>query len=299
MVGTTKRPRYLRWWLVTVDAAVHMLRDDGMMIAGHLAFLSLLTLFPFFIFLISTAGFFGQTELGARFVDLILGAMPPEVNSVLAAPVAQVIEDPGHGILTFSAVFAAWTASAGIEGARAAVNRAFGLREALPFWRTRLESLLLIIISPGLVIMVMAILVVLPVIWAEVRNFVDIPFTDNLDWASIRALIMLIITLQTVFGLFYILPARKMTIAGALPGALLVTAAWLLIGSLFSNVVGRLGQHAVVYAGLANIVVTLLFFYVLAVAFVFGAEINAAIARTKADRAPPAGANGADKGTPD
>ncbi len=271
--------RWRRYAKLTWDAVTHMLKDDGMALAGHLAFLSLLSLFPFFIFLISAAGCFGQTELGANFVDLITGAMPAEVTGVLEGPIRQVINKPGSGILTFSAIFAAWTASAGIEGARAAVNRAHGLREVHPFWRTRLESLALIIISPGLVIAVMGILVVIPLIWDQVEGFIEFPFEIAGFWGPLRSGVMLYITFQTVFGLFYVLPAAKMKVRAVIPGAIIVTIAWYLTGELFSQVIGRFGQHAVVYAGLANIIVTLLFFYVLAVAFVFGAELNAAFMR--------------------
>ncbi len=275
------RGRKKRYLDILRNTLEHMLRDDGLSQAGNLAFLSLLSLFPFFIFIISSAGFFGQTELGSNFVTLILDALPGQVAAALEEPVRQVITDPGRGILGLSLVFAAWTASAAIEGARSSVNRAYGLHEVHPFWRTRLESLALIVISPGLIIAVMGILVIVPVMWEQVSNSFVLPFSLDAFWNHLHTGIMIYITFQAVFGLFYVLPAAKMTIRGVLPGALLVTVSWLLISSLFSQVIGRFGQHAVVYAGLANIIVTLLYFYVLAIAFVFGAELNAAVARTK------------------
>jgi membrane protein len=274
-----RSPWAKRSLLVIWDALGHMMRNEGMAIAGYLAYLSLLSLFPCFICIISAAGFFGQTELGADFVNIILEAVPAEVAGVLEAPIRQVIDRPGQGILTVSALMAVWVASSGVEGARIAVNRALNLREVHPFWRTRLESMALIVISPGLIIAVMGFLVVVPLIWQEIQAFFDIPFGLGAYWKPIRNIIMVYLTLQTVAGLFYVLPAVRQRFRTILPGAVLVTAAWILTGELFSQIIGRFGQHALVYAGLANIIVTLLFFYILAVAFVFGAELNAAVIR--------------------
>ena len=273
-VPWTKRVLLIFW-----DALGHMLRNEGTAIAGYLAYLSLLSLFPFFIFIISAAGFFGQTELGADFVNIILEAVPSEVAGVLEAPIRQIIDRPGQGILTISALMAVWVASSGVEGARIAVNRALDLQEVHPFWRTRLESMALIVISPGLIIAVMGFLVVVPLIWHEIQAFFEIPFTLGAYWKPLRTIIMVYLTLQTVAGLFYVLPAVRQRFRTILPGAILVTAAWILTGELFSQVIGRFGQYALVYASLANIIVTLLFFYILAVAFVFGAELNAAVIR--------------------
>ena len=53
---------------------------DGFTHAGNLAYLSLLTLFPFFIVLATVAGSLGRTEDGMHAISAFLRTLPPDVD---------------------------------------------------------------------------------------------------------------------------------------------------------------------------------------------------------------------------
>ena len=58
----------------------------------------------------------------------------------------------------------------------------------------------------------------------------------------------------------------------------------MVLASLFSFYLQNLGRFSVTYGSLGGIVITLMFFYISALIFVFGAEINSARRRSEAAR---------------
>ena len=54
-------------------------KDNGWMIAGHIAYMGLFALFPFLIFLVALAGFLGQGAAADNSVTLGLELLPTDV----------------------------------------------------------------------------------------------------------------------------------------------------------------------------------------------------------------------------
>ena len=69
-----------------------------------------------------------------------------------------------------------------------------------------------------------------------------------------------------------------------LPGAAVTVVLWVALASLFSLYLQNLGRFSLTYGSLGGIVITLMFFYVSALIFIFGAEINSARRRAEAAR---------------
>ena len=63
--------------------------SDGFIHAGNLAYLALLSLFPFVIVAAAVARLFGQTEEGMDAVNALLQTMPPDVADVLREPIER------------------------------------------------------------------------------------------------------------------------------------------------------------------------------------------------------------------
>ena len=85
------RPRDARWLARRVrlgarivwHAIWHLINDGGMTYAGHIAFMTLFSLFPFLIFLTTLAAEIGQTEAAQEFVTLVLSLLPSEVSAAI------------------------------------------------------------------------------------------------------------------------------------------------------------------------------------------------------------------------
>jgi membrane protein len=258
-------------------AGRHFYQDDGFTQAGNLAYIGLFSLFPFLIVVVAAASLVGETDWGTRFAGQLLAQLPSNVASTLAGPMRQATSDYGKA-LTFGIVGTVWTAASGLEAARSALNRAYGVRAPKALWRRRLQSLGLIMVAAVATMMWMALLVVGPVVWSSVAPYFPPNPSLKHAWGVLRYLVSAGVSFAAVSTFYYILPNRWIAWRWALPGALLSVVLWLSAAALFSGYLSAFGAFTSMYGSLSGVVVVLLFFYVSGVIFIFGAEFNAAIA---------------------
>lgn len=268
----------LRKYKFLIDAVIQFNRHDGMVMAGHLAFLTLLAFFPFIIFLVSLAGLFGQSDAGITALESLFENMPPEVVQVLRSPIEKMVKNTGGTIMTFSIIGAIWVSSSAVDAARLAINRAYATLSRRPYLRRRAEGFLLVILSASSIIIGMAILVLGPVAWKILIS--NIPL--DTDWKIIWNVVRLSTSFCLVFGalclVYFILKPRAMKIrAPVAAGAFVALSLWMLVGSSFSLYLKHFGNYDVTYGSLAGAIIALVFFYFISAAFILGAEVNAAL----------------------
>jgi membrane protein len=265
-------------------ATVHFIDDGGMTQAGSIAFTTLFALFPFLIFLTTLAGEFGQEEAARRFVDLSLEGLPPEVVSTIRPAIDQVVNVRRTGLMTVSILVAVWTASSGLEALRTALNYAYGIEDARPWWLLRLQSIFFTIIISVAILVLMIVVVAGPFIWHFLVDLLKVPPSWGWTYTALRYLLAVLLLYAVVALLYQWLPNRHLRGYEILPGAAVTVVAWLVTASLFSLYLQNLGRFSVTYGSLGGIVVTLMFFYLSAAIFIFGAEINGAWRRDVATR---------------
>jgi membrane protein len=286
------RARGVRWLArrlvlgvrIVWQAIVHLVNDGGMTYAGHIAFMTLFSLFPFLIFLFTLAGELGQTEAAREFVTLALHALPKEVSQVIQPAIEGVISTRRTGLMTISILTSLWAVSSGIEALREALNKAYGVEDPRPIWFCRLQSLAFTIIFSISIIVVMLVLVIGPVAWSYIMPRLKVPWEWGWFYEALRYFIAVALLYLVVALLYRWLPSRHLPRREVLPGAAVTVLLWLILASLFSLYLQNLGRFSVTYGSLGGIVITLMFFYLSAVIFVFGAEINSARRRAEAER---------------
>jgi membrane protein len=263
-------------------ATVHFINDGGTTQAGSIAFTMLFALFPFLIFLTTLAGEFGQEEAARRFVDLSLEGLPQEVVDAIRPAIDQVVDVRRTGLMTISILVAIWTASSGIEALRTALNTAYGIEDSRPYWWQRLQSILFTIIMSVAILVLMIVVVAGPFIWNFLVDLFKVPASWGWLYTGVRYLFAVLLLYAVVALLYQWLPNRHLRGYEILPGAAVTVVAWLVTASLFSLYLQNLGRFSVTYGSLGGIVVTLMFFYLSAAIFIFGAEVNGAWRRAVA-----------------
>lgn len=262
--------------------------NHGAVYAGNMAFLGMLALFPFLIFVVTISGFFGQTESGQEAIRLILESLPPDVAITVKGPIDGILRNASGQVLTASILFALWTSASGIEAARAAVIRAYGARFRRPMWRQRLESLAIVVITAVLSLVAMSLLILGP----TVIDFVDAYFKLSADaaarldesWTLLQYAVSPLAIFIALWGIYFALsPRSRMARRYNVPGALLALAVWLATAGLFSSYLQYATRLDVTYGGLAGVLIAQIFFFVVSTGFILGAEINAAFSRRHGD----------------
>jgi membrane protein len=276
--------RQLRYvFHVCLDAFYTFLADDGWAIASHIALSTLMAMFPFLIVLTSLAGFFGSKELADQAADLMLQTWPTQVADALAGEVHDVMTTTRTGVLTIGAVLAVYFASNGVEALRVALNRAYAVIEPRRWYWLRLESIGYTLVA-AFTALAMAFLIVLgPLIIEAVRRHIPLVIESNEQFLNVAR--YSITTAALVVALFILhawLPAGRRGFLQILPGIIFTFVASLVSGIVFGQYLARFANNYVtMYAGLASVIIALVFLYFIAAIFVYGGELNAAIIKSR------------------
>jgi len=255
------------------------IKHDGIEHAGYLSFLGILSLFPFLVFLVSLLGQIGDTELGFEFTNLLLANIPKEVSVALEPRINEIISGPPQSLLTIAVLGAIWTASGTVEGLRTIFNRAYRVSTPPSYILRRLTSIAQFILITFLIITAMFIIILIPIILERLIIFKSvISLYGILEHAlKLRFLFSTIIIFSAVSFIYYVIPNVKQKLINICPGAILVAVLWSIIGSAFSFYLQNFDQVNLIYGSLASLIIALLFFYIIAMILIFGAEFNYAI----------------------
>jgi membrane protein len=156
------------------------------------------------------------------------------------------------------------------------------MEETRPWWLLRLESTAYVVIA-AVALLALAFLVVLgPLIWASLLAFAPalaplqpiVTFT-RLGIASLLIAISLFIAHRW-------LPKGRRRIIDIAPGIVLTFVSCIAFGEVFGAYLSEFARNYVsTYAGLASVMVALVFLYSMAAIFLYGGELNAAIMRAR------------------
>lgn len=261
------------------DAGMKLLSHEGFELSGYIAFTAILALFPFLIFLTALAGFIGDSESADRVIVTLFELSPPDVAKVLAPILHDVLTQQHGGLMTLSILFALWTASSGVEALRTLLNRCYDVRETRAFWRTRPESVVIVIAGASLALVLSVALVLGPVIWKVVTDYLPVSDAWFLPWVVLRYGLAAMLVAVCLIALHRMLPNCNQPMRRVWPGAATTALLWLTTAALFSVYVDHFASYSVTYGSLGGVIMTLMFFYISAIIFAFGAEVNASLAR--------------------
>ncbi len=271
---------------VVMEAFYRFNRDDGWAIASHIALSVLMAMFPFLIVVTSLAGFVSSGNLADEVARLIVGTWPQQVAGPIAGEIHHVLTTARGGILTIGAVLAVYFASSGIESLRIGLNRAYGLVEERSWWLLRLELIGYVLIS-AIALLALSFLVVLgPLVFKAAAAYAPwiAPLEAHYDVArfGVGGAVLAV----ALFILHMWLPAGRRRLLTVCPGIAATLALWLACGFAFGRYLADFAYtYVTYYGGLASAMVALVFLYYSAWIFIYGGELNAAIARVRESKA--------------
>lgn len=256
--------------------------DDGFIHAGNLAYMTMLSLFPFFIVMSAMFSALGEQAEQEASIHAFLIALPHVVRQVLE-PVARDVIHARQGWLLWAGAFVGlWTVSSLIETIRDILRRAYGTQSTKPFWRYRL-------LGGGIVMVaVMALLgsLYLSVLINAGRLVVVerlAPFLTHgllMTQLPVTRLVPPAVLFISMWLMFFILtPERyRRRRCPKWPGAALVTLWWGMVSTGLPVALRVLLKYDLTYGSLAGVMISLFFFWLVGLGMVTGAELNAALA---------------------
>jgi membrane protein len=258
---------------------------DGFIHAGNLAYLALLTLFPFFIVTAALAHLLGRGPDTMAAIDGVIRTLPSSIRSFLRPTILDVLHQRTGSLLWLGGLVGLWTTGSFIETIRDILRRAYGVRTWNPFWRYRFGSLVMTVGAVILMLITFSIQLALTGVEQFVLHLM--PFAQGvvgwIGWSRLAPLLPLFLALYLIF--YTLTPSKyRYTPCPKWPGAAFTTAWWAITTAGLPRVLALLGGYDRTYGSLAGVIVALLFFWLVGLGLVVGAQLNAALAETPAER---------------
>ena len=255
--------------------------DGGFANSGNLALSLSLSLFPFMLVIATIADIWGDPKLLEEILQLVFSHWPAGSAAPIAEQIKVVLSRGGGELFSLGTVVALVLATNGVESARDGLNRAYNFSEDRSFFWRRAQGVLFVVIG-ALGLMVTAfILVATPLVW----NFL----VTQMSWLEqfsftvtvVKLVIAFAILVLTQFAFHYFLPSGRLEFMQVVWGILL-TIVGIIIGSqLFALYLTTFANYTALYAGLAGVMIAVVYLYYLSVLVLFGAEFNAALMKAK------------------
>lgn len=252
--------------------------EDIFSSAAQVGFYFMFALFPLLLFLISLMGLVLEKadDIRAELFVYLRQVMPGSALDLVQKTLEEVVQSSSGGKLTLGFVIALWSASAGIDSVRVALNSVYKLKETRPYWKTKLSSLLLTLAIAVLIFIALGVIFYGSQFLSLGLETVGLPIPSPL-LLQILSFVVVAIVLTAAFALIYSfvpnhLPFKWTWIT---PGAVVAIILWVLASLGFRLYLNYFNTYAATYGSLGAIIILMLWLYITALAIIIGGAINA------------------------
>jgi len=271
------RLSFAEWKAVLKRTVSQFMADDCMGLSQEIAYSALLAFFPTVAFIL---GFLGMVHLYDQ-VQIFLATIAPH-GVIHFVEGLQKDSRGSASVVAFVVGLAAatWAASGAMGSVIKSVNRAYDRVETRPFWKVRLISIVLVLLTGT----TLAALLLLVIFGAPLGRAIAAKARLGGAWDVLWALLRWPIAFAAVlvfFALVYYLAPNMQprNWKWVTPGSLFGAVMWLLLSGAFALYVTFAGPYSKTYGTLAAGVILLLWLNNSAWALLFGAELNSALDR--------------------
>ena len=246
-------------------------RPEMLILPGHLAFFFLLSVVPILTLISYLAA---SLHLSMDFImEFFIKSFGEQISSILM-PIVNVDNISLGFFITL--IVGYLTASNGAASIITTSNMIYGIPDKGFVYR-KIKSIIMTLFIVILFIFILAVplfgekiveLLEYVSLNAEVTN--DIAFVINLLRGPLSWLIIFII----IKLLYTMAPDKPIPSRNVNYGALFTSFGWVIITTIYSFYINNYANYSVIYGGLANLVILLLWFYLLAYIFVIGLALN-------------------------
>ncbi|HEY0049738.1 MAG TPA: YihY/virulence factor BrkB family protein [Pyrinomonadaceae bacterium] len=247
--------------------------DDILGNAAQVAFYFTFALFPLLLFLISLFGIIlnSTDDLRGELFVYLRQIMPGSAFTLIETTLQEVAENTSGSKLTIGILITLWSASAGIDNLRGALNEVYNLKENRSWFKTKLLAVLLTL-GIGVLIFVAIVSVFYGTHLLDYLLPIDSPYL----LMPLRWLIVLVALIMTFALLYNFAPNHDaFDWKWITPGALVGIVLWLLLSGIFRVYLNYFDSYAKTYGSLGAVIILLLWLYLTALVILIGGAINA------------------------
>lgn len=264
--------RFARWvWSLIRNVADNDLHNH----AAEMAYFALMSVFPFFLLLISAVAFLDIPDLFDQTMGLIETVTPAAVVQLIETTVYNVTHVQQINLLSITAVVAVWWSLGAMSSTTRGLNKVFGMLDprhvAHFFGLTILLTLLL-----GTLLVVAIVLIMLgPVIHNAITARIDVGWFGDAMLAAFRYGVAGFFLLLGHAGIYWICPAVERKFRLITPGSILSAVGWVVVSFGLQTYLRHFNNYNKIYGSLGAVILTLFWFYLMSFVLLLGGQIDA------------------------
>ena len=248
--------------------------------AAQVAFYFSFALFPLLYFLVSLFGLILVSSDGLKnelFVYL-QRLMPAAVFGLAKSTVDEIVANSTGSKATIGLLVTLWSASAGVDGIRTALNEVYGIKETRYWWRTKVQSIVFTFIFSILATVVLAAVFygwqLVQYVLSDIGFEVTSPFIlVTIQWISILLLMLLVSEI-----IYNLLPDfKRFRWVWISPGSIVAILLWIFLTSGFRIYLGYFNSYDRTYGSLGAVIIMMLWLYLTALTLLIGGAINSVL----------------------
>jgi len=267
--------------------------EDLLSNAAQVAFYLLLAIFPLLLLLVSIFGLVLESaaDLRLEMFNYLRQTMPGSAYELVQKTIDEVTDNSSGGKLTFGILATLWAASAGVDSIRVTLNGVYNLTETRPWWKTKLQSLLMTLCLGILMTVALGAIFYGSKFITLILDSLNLPIQSPVI-IGILQFVTLSVVLISIFALLYnYLPQhKKHKWVWITPGAISGIVLWLLLSYCFRLYLGYFNTYDKTYGSLGAVIILMLWLYLTALVILIGGSMNAVLQEFTDPEAAEAGA---------
>jgi membrane protein len=273
----------ISWTELIKRTCREVLADDCLGLAAQLAFYFFLALFPALLFLAAIVSFVPVAGLLEAITTNLSRVAPTEVLAIIQDQILKIAHEQNGGILTLGMLGTIWSTSTGLDAIISTMNQAYDIQEGRAWWKVKLIALGLTVTLALFIVISFTLVLVGPALAERLADWAHVGPAFAWTWKIVQWPIIFLLVTLAVALIYYYAPDAVQEWIWITPGSVLATTLWLLISLGFKFYVAHFAAYNATYGAIGGVIVTMLWFYLSALAVLIGAELNAEIEHASPD----------------
>jgi membrane protein len=252
--------------------------------AAALTYYGILAMFPAVIALISVVGLVGHSATQAL-IDNLGKLAPGTARTVFTNAINGLAQSRGAaGVLFVVGIAGAlWSASSYVAAFMRASNSIYEIEEGRPIWKTIPVRVSVTAVLLALLAISSVAVVITGGLAKQVGNLIGVGSSAVTIWDIAKWPVLLLVVSLMFSILYWAAPNVKHPgFKWLSPGGLFAVLVWIIASGLFALYVANFSSYNKTYGALAGVIIFLVWLWISNLALLFGAELNAELARGRA-----------------
>ena len=268
---------------ILVNTIRHVISDQGLDLAAGLAFYALLSMAPATLALVSMLGVIGEAKSTTEAVLGLASELSTEAAEAIRPIVTELVSTPAAGLtLIVSVIIAIWSSSKYVGAFGRAANRAYAVEESRPLWKLKTMMLVITLVLLLLMAALGLLLVVSGPIAESIGRLVGLGPVAVMVWSIARWPVVIFFVMFMIALLYFATPnVKKSKFRWSSIGALVALVTLIVVSLGFVLYINNFDNYNATYGAIGGVIVGFVWLWMVNLALIFGAELNAEIERSQ------------------